>query len=1371
MLTCRSSCLISSSQLSKPSTISELSIQDDSCEVVVSYKLDSLYSGRQNDEENGSIRSYGSNDAGDYNLFADDEDITPINTPTRFTSEHGQHPNLSELKTPQKCDIPSWKSITSQLNIPIDSAGAPFGTSQLFKNGDCDVMLDPLLSFSSEDLCLPKDVSNMDNVQNKVKIDGFELDLPSDDSDITVDISAIHDQIVSRILDNAEQRCKTVTFCTTYDNDEISESDFVEYPCEQSISSLEVSASNVPKEHSQERCLSMNNVNICESTGQYVDNGCLVEIKSNPDDCSQIVEYDNSSKLTYSVTEGSLVTNIKLSSVETHEIEGFKNAIKFNKMKELMSRSFPFTESDKKCSNVESSSSDSLQQGGRNRFKVSPKRIIDEESIIPDAPNQLQTSIGTSQYVENVDFEFLKKRKRDRSERDKHLSDSQSHPESNAGHDTTIINHDAVNSRVQRSSNNYRRNRNVEPRERSRPVMKDDSYGCLSGDDTTMVAYKDLSIGLNTSSLGRSLYSSGRNELSSSFHREASPNRETVSKRGKLSDTYNSTGSSKSTKAHRKKPVGDKVFAAEVFENKDWSSETWGSFINVINSRKRTLGHGSFSTVSFAFLRLTPSLTIQSTGSNGSNAPSSSRSKDSLFAETSQLDFSDKDAMDNDSHMEGSSDRTTVGSSSNASPRGDDSGNISEQGCSISSDIVGSQEAPANDSAQPSGAVSSNDGFIDSGGDIVDWMCSIIAKHCNKCAKVRTLDCAVKSINDVFWQARFQYIREKEMMLHFHANVLKPIACRFHTEEGTRVYQLLLPKAQGDLLDMLKHLIKYRTLNNRNPIYISNQSTGKQERKIIGLSETEVKFLFFQILSGLSFIHMCFQGNIHRHSDIKLQNILVFCSESDRHNPLRWRLCLADFGCSIMLHPTQHLEGAGLFKHLQDTVSKEWRSQLCSQLTSFVRGTVRCNAPEALSYDRHGTPRSNRNNNMLMWHKRNLLNMDATSEDNPTEPVAWAKKDISSKISYHSPRNTGRLVGASDGDPAEYFHVNRNADMWSAGIVLAELAKFGGCVPLDDVNIDEKYLTKSGDDALSAEYIAQRLNGTLGRGLFCRNNAVVRLKMQLDSPRDKSSPRYLKRNIVGDKGKNKQGALTDECLNMALASDIAAKCDLDYAMRIRNLKRDYFWWEYPRFSDNFWNMLANLLAYKPQERLTAVAALGHPWFNSNDGNSRPIFDDIDALITEQHKHLPMEHFYYVGSSLSLQNGNKKSQMNPEVSGADMKREAMMDPLNSDIVLESIGCYGKAGRSTHAWYSGPLHYRLATLKEHGIAIPDYIAQICRRETLVLESREKELFGSRGFVLSKLLSIKREHNMTWEDLMSSRVTHLLGCSILKHSKAQF
>ncbi|CDR94542.1 protein kinase domain containing protein, putative [Babesia bigemina] len=1120
---------------------------------------------------------------------------------------------------------------------------------------------------------------------------------------VNVDVSTIERRIMSKVLQDAEARQVIVTFVRDRDDCDEDDHDEVDHEFEM------VNASG------------SRSINLNDSLGYALDriDGNLFDVPSPKTPINASIP------------------------VDTSDIDWFNSTMRFNKIKEYKKHAIPFSGSDNYYHGATSCTMTDSEYN-RNKgtlFKDSPKRdeydddYDDESDDLMEPPAEITTAGDQTHAVMSPiepQLNFLKKRKREKTEHREQLSSDGAMTSKSLSRDSTTS---SISEGSGQLSHRQRVRRHIShdncnimiDEYKNHPDYEEDS------DSSPQMLLSDMRAEHSNTSLDRSL-SHSRHEGSGSLPRDCSVSNEGISKRGRLVESRRSAESNGGVKALRSKHGTDRVFDNALLNNKDWSSETWGSFINVILSRTCTLGHGSFSTVTFAFLRLTPSLAM-----NGGR-PNSSCSNENIAMALKEYNA----AAYRDSN------RTT---------------SESEDETFNGQTATDSRSAPTD---PKSGNATGNNGE----GDIIDQMCSVVSGHCSRCANVRAIDCAVKSINDVFPQARFQYIREKEMMLHFNANVLKPLACRHHNTDGNRSYQLLMPKAQGDLLDMLKRLVKHRTNTCTSQVYIASQSTGKQERKIIGLNETEVKFLFYQVLSGLAFIQMCFQGNIHRHSDIKLQNILVLCRDEDQLNPMRWRLCLADFGCSIMLHPTQHLEGAGLFRTLHDSLSKEWRTHVCNQLTSFVRGTVRSNAPEALSYDRHGKPRSNHNDRLLTAYKRRRLRMSYMNKDQLPMPRVWVQGNVSEEMKRLPPRSAIRVPGVRETDTAEYYTVDMHADMWSAGIVLAELAKFGGPNPCSDDSRSPNDSSKSKGDTLPADYVNQRLNGTLGRGIFCRNNAVVKLKMQLEAAREKGGPKASLKVAANDKAQqnSNQAALTDENLNMALATDIAAKCDQETVMRVRKLKREYCWWEYPKFSSGFWSLLANLLSYDPAERYIAAEAMGHAWFESSDGDSRPIFDDIDALMAEQHQHLPMEHFFYIGSSLSLHSGYRKGPCNNESSPFTVKREALMHVENSDVALESVGDYGKAGRTSHAWFAGPLHFRLRELHEPGVDLPDYVAQICQRETIVLESREKELFGTHGFVLAQLLALRRRYMFSWSEMMSARAVHLLGKSLMLRDYAQ-
>ncbi|PHJ21753.1 hypothetical protein CSUI_004398 [Cystoisospora suis] len=121
-----------------------------------------------------------------------------------------------------------------------------------------------------------------------------------------------------------------------------------------------------------------------------------------------------------------------------------------------------------------------------------------------------------------------------------------------------------------------------------------------------------------------------------------------------------------------------------------------------------------------------------------------------------------------------------------------------------------------------------------------------------------------------------------------------------------------------------------------------------------GLTEFEVKFLMAQLLSGGAFLQCCCEADIARIVDVKPSNVLVFCRPQDIYSPLRWLLCLADFGSSLVLHPTEHLSASTPWAAGLDEKRRCWRVQVQKQLATYNQGTTYTNAPEALRFDRFG---------------------------------------------------------------------------------------------------------------------------------------------------------------------------------------------------------------------------------------------------------------------------------------------------------------------------------------------------------------------------------------------------------------------------------
>ncbi|EPT28212.1 hypothetical protein TGME49_268010 [Toxoplasma gondii ME49] len=210
-----------------------------------------------------------------------------------------------------------------------------------------------------------------------------------------------------------------------------------------------------------------------------------------------------------------------------------------------------------------------------------------------------------------------------------------------------------------------------------------------------------------------------------------------------------------------------------------------------------------------------------------------------------------------------------------------------------------------------------------------------------------------------------------------------------------RQFQLLMPRARGDLMVMLKRLIVRRAkvklllaweeewlrkqrasgaspASEGGPAPSSETSPdtedGSRERLVTscvdaplwsllgapGLTEFEMKFLFAQLLSGGAFLQCCCEADVGRIVDIKVSNVLVFCEEKHIYFPLKWHLVLADFGSSLVLHPTEHFASSTPWSAGREEKKHQWSLQIQRQLTTYNQGTTYTNAPEALRFDKLG---------------------------------------------------------------------------------------------------------------------------------------------------------------------------------------------------------------------------------------------------------------------------------------------------------------------------------------------------------------------------------------------------------------------------------
>ncbi|XP_954045.1 uncharacterized protein TA06750 [Theileria annulata] len=389
----------------------------------------------------------------------------------------------------------------------------------------------------------------------------------------------------------------------------------------------------------------------------------------------------------------------------------------------------------------------------------------------------------------------------------------------------------------------------------------------------------------------------------------------------------------------------------------------------------------------------------------------------------------------------------------------------------------------------------------------------------DKMEKKRIYECAIKNINNNYGEmSRYQYIREKEMMLHYNQNVLKPISYRIlYNNNNDKIYQLLLPRAKGDLLSMLIKLIIYRTntINNKGSFSTfgksnfntsgngnfnnigNNESNEKRNKwKFYGLFIIEIKYILIQIINSIIYIHNCFQGNILRHTDIKLNNILVFCSEEDKYNPLKWQLNLSDFGSSILLQPnnfinniqnivasTQPSNIAKTTAQYSGTVKlnddddifnyhmKEYIEQMNTQLLSYNIGTLKYNSPETLLYDEFLNKRINNNRLLLDYFYTNNNEssdpfFDKENSASQASDGNWSDKDNSQleplKIDDNGLKNVNEMVEINN---VRYIKISNKSDIWSLGIIITELVKymihydFNNLGDLTNVNLFNLYIT------------------------------------------------------------------------------------------------------------------------------------------------------------------------------------------------------------------------------------------------------------------------------------------------------------------------
>lgn len=576
---------------------------------------------------------------------------------------------------------------------------------------------------------------------------------------------------------------------------------------------------------------------------------------------------------------------------------------------------------------------------------------------------------------------------------------------------------------------------------------------------------------------------------------------------------------------------------------------------------------------------------------------------------------------------------------------------------------------------------------------------------CFQCINRGYLECALKRLTASSTNRRMQYIREREMMRHLNPHVMRPLACRFFSN-GSKSFQILMPRARGDLASMLKSLYSFRA----NQLFLYYTQMRREDRLVsyeefrVGLTEKEIKFLILQILSGYAFLQTTFQGNMVRHSDIKLANVLVFCSQFDRYNPLKWNIKLADFGSSLLLHPTQHFSENESILQLTNALITEWVGESSNQIQSLVQGTIRFNAPEALTHDRHGSHRSNHNQNLIRAHESLYGPLDKViSEYNQTPRVWGVVEKVDTDGRY--PISTPFVPGADMHDIAEYSLVDSRADMWSIGVLLAELIR-GSSSENSLPKIIPTCLTESefGSNCRnSLNRKAKRLGDLLGTGLF-----TVR-----DGMTDKEVNKMMALEIS-----NCNGTKSD---TEAYIRSLYNECDM------------------PHLDVNFWDLFLSFFVYKPHKRVVAADALGHKWFCSS---GCPMYKSQGNACANDRNLL---HFDLVDSLQCYSNHN-------------LLEHSIINSNSSDIGS------GHKDIKCNAWFSGAwLYHTLVHSGQYDPSSP--LHQLYRKEAGILESREKVFWGKTGAVLSLLIKLKDSRIC---DMTSTLASHILGHALSQYKK---
>ncbi|BAM39230.1 uncharacterized protein TOT_010000690 [Theileria orientalis strain Shintoku] len=1047
-------------------------------------------------------------------------------------------------------------------------------------------------------------------------------------------------------------------------------------------------------------------------------------------------------------------------------------------------------------------------------------------------------------------------------------------------------------------------------------------------------------------------------------------------------------------RSKRKRSIGD-----------NWVSEMWNDNINVITCKKMKLGHGSFSTVSLAILRIIQPYTPNSESISGGSNSISVTTKSNDNGSSSNISVTGKSSSNN---SWGDS-RTAAGKAGVSVVAGGSNARIVDvdgSGAGVANTNTGAGNTVANTTIGAittvfnTGAIATvanttdtnvnatigsgntvdtttgtnanvNTGAIaktttsagntefngaeDSSNSESDMLSTVTVNRNTETEtkegeKKRLLyECAIKNISDNYGElSRYQYIREKEMMLHYNQHVLKPISYRIlYSPNNEKIYQLLLPRAKGDLLTMLNKLIIYRTnlmynllyastssskVNGkevadstsrivRSPIYTSARNVmsgieginargvkaaaegivsgvgkgskyvgegtcvskrvkagmdcgnagtmrgtkGGQEapaksgkvgegspdkninleefmkralegtNRLYGLFEVEIKYLLIQIISGLAFIHMCFQGNILRHTDIKLTNILVFCEEEDRHKPLKWHLNLADFGCSALIKPNQYFNQ---IQHLYSTLNglatssyayrssaakesvyreglyvernreesswekymKEWHDQLHHQLLSYNIGTLRYNSPESLLYDQYLNKRLNNNSQLL-----NILYQDVVSAPVGLDVPAEEASEVSS--SSHRAQKEAETRSCTDSsdenvpmkettlDGIKYIRVDSKSDMWSLGIILSELIKYS---IKDNGKVEEELRNNGKLDTFStyinslslnvelsektmrnrSKEIRTRLYNRMGNGVFY-NRLSSHLNTRKKSKKQfLNNPNYANKDNFGNKEKYAKDKEQVDKENRLLSIYINNVCNNTFEVRRRKMRELYGAEELEGVSDELFDLLVNLLAYEPEQRMHSTEALGHPLFD----NSEHVFELVDATNSSfVNKLLSV---YTLNTSTKMLGASKgglgaasrSGSSNATTPSTGSRVEGASGAGATGGVDYDEELYNDGELDSYSWYKGPLYYYFSTY-EAAKSAPEPVTSassatdvfnIYKLEFDILQKRQRELFDDDSFLFKLLDNIKNKYRLNYRQLTSTHTSYLLAREIIKHKK---